>query len=329
MLSNKPNTAILIGTYNGARFVHAQIESIRHQIGKKCRIFISDDASTDNTVDVIKKIACQDKRVVLVARNTTRLGVIQNYDRLFHAALDWGAERVFISDQDDIWCPGKLRLQHERIDQLEITFGQSCPVLVHTDLFVVDERLQPINNSFFNFQGLKPEKNNSLNFLIAQNHVTGCTCAFNRALLKIATPIPEGAVMHDWWLALCAATFGRIKLIDKPLTLYRQHDKNIVGVKKIVRMLEQANLKYIFRQWRAGFTHFKQSFDQVAALQMLIAESPRKISSDKKQLINAYAACRNQGRLKRLGSIIKNDIRRQGVLFQFLFYLRLLSTPTF
>ena len=328
MLSNKPNTAILIGTYNGARFVHAQIESIRHQIGKKCRIFISDEASTDNTVDVIKKIACQDKRVVLVASNTTRLGVIQNYDRLFHAALDWGAERVFISDQDDIWCPGKLRLQHERIDQLEKTFGQSCPVLVHTDLFVVDVRLQPIHNSFFNFQGLKPEKNNSINFLIAQNHVTGCTCAFNRALLKIAAPIPDSAVIHDWWLALCAATFGRIEMINKPLTLYRQHENNVVGVKKIFHMLEQPNLKKILRQWRAGTTHFKQSFHQAAALQLLIAEHPQKISPDIKQLINVYAACRNQGRLERFGAIIKNNIRRQGILFQFSFYLRLLSTTT-
>lgn len=329
MRKNNSKKAILIGTYNGERFIKDQLKSIQRQIDCDSRIFIRDDISTDNTLDIIDKIANQDRRIIVLEGNGRNLGVVENYNVLMKVALEWGAEKVFICDQDDIWCTNKMRLQTELIDQYEKAYGQSNPILVHTDLFVVDADLQVLSNSFFKSLGLQPEKQNSINFLLAQNHVTGCTCALNRALLKIVTPIPDGAVMHDWWLALCAASFGRIALINRPLTLYRQHGNNLVGVRKLSHVLRPPLLKNVLHQWQTGHSHFKRSIDQAAALQNLISEIHLHATPYNKKLIAAYASCRNEGRLKRFSTIVKNGIRRQGILFQFLFYLRLLSSPTF
>jgi hypothetical protein len=116
--------------------------------------------------------------------------------------------------------------------RLEGLFGPSCPLLVHTDLQVVNERLDIIAASFWEHQNLSPNKFLSLNRLLVQNGVTGCATMINGSLRDLSWPIPFGAIMHDWWTALVAAAFGQIGFIDKPALKYRQHDRNEVGAKQ-------------------------------------------------------------------------------------------------
>ena len=88
--------------------------------------------------------------------------------------------------------------QNELIDCYEDLYGNSLPILVHSDLTVVNQQLLLRNPSFLAYQGIKHESNFPIKVLLAQNFVTGCATAFNRALLELATPIPKEAVMHDW-----------------------------------------------------------------------------------------------------------------------------------
>jgi hypothetical protein len=104
-------------------------------------------------------------------------------------------------------------------------------VLVHTDLTVVDEQLGVIDESLWKYQGIQPELD-SLERLLIQNCVTGCTAMINRSLREKADPIPPEAVMHDWWLTLVASCFGRIVCLPIPTLLYRQHGRNDTGAKR-------------------------------------------------------------------------------------------------
>ena len=103
------------------------------------------------------------------------------------------------------------------------------PLLVHSDLVLVDENLQRIHGSFSEFQRTLYDAADALGTLLIHNAVVGCTVAINRPLLEFALPLPPGT-LHDWWLAACAAAVGTIQRTARPTVLYRQHSTNVVGV---------------------------------------------------------------------------------------------------
>ena len=120
-----------------------------------------------------------------------------------------------------------------KIKEMESVYGPYTPLLVHTDLTVVDKQLRIIHPSFWKYAHIKPSKMQSLNKLLMQNSITGCTTLINRKLLELAMPIPQQAViMHDWWLGLVASALGHIGIIDEQTMLYRQHESNDTGAKK-------------------------------------------------------------------------------------------------
>jgi hypothetical protein len=158
-----------------------------------------------------------------------RLGVIANFGALLEAARDRGADYVFPCDQDDEWRPDKLSAALGLMRRLEAERGAATPLLVHSDLEVVDRDLRPLHPSFLAFQGLRHEGEDPLRVLLVQNFVTGCASLLNRALLELCLPIPAGCVMHDWWYAQCAAAAGAIGFLPGPGLRYRQHAANQVG----------------------------------------------------------------------------------------------------
>ena len=103
------------------------------------------------------------------------------------------------------------------------------PLLVHGDLRVVDATLTEIAPSFARYQRLNLEWGGVLKRALVQNTVTGCTMLMNRRLVDLCLPIPAEAVMHDHWIALVAAAFGRVHALHRPLLDYRQHGRNAVG----------------------------------------------------------------------------------------------------
>jgi glycosyltransferase involved in cell wall biosynthesis len=217
---------VLLSTFNGARFLAGQIESVLAQTWPHLRLLVRDDGSTDGTQDLIGRYAAAHPGKVVQVAGGNKLGPCGNFAALL-AQSD--APYMMFCDQDDVWLADRVAIVLRRMKELEAELGGNCPLLVHTDLAVVDESLRPISGSFWKYQHFSPRRGATLNRLLIQNVVTGCAAMLNRALAQKALPIPAEAVVHDWWLALVAAAFGRIEHMDKATVLYRQHGSNLIG----------------------------------------------------------------------------------------------------
>ena len=223
---------ILLSTYNGEKYLAAQLDSLIEQTFTNWRLLVRDDGSTDATMEIVRKYAEQfPEKVVLITegRTETGLGAANSFSVLMKAS---SAPYIAFCDQDDIWLSDKLEKQLDALQQAENSVSETTPLLVHSDLIVVDHQLSLLSPSLWTYQHLNPLKMHSFKRLLLQNYVTGCTCLLNRALLEKALPVPDAAVMHDWWLALIAMDEGEIINMREPTVKYRQHAHNDTGAKQ-------------------------------------------------------------------------------------------------
>ncbi|MEX2285977.1 MAG: glycosyltransferase family 2 protein [Planctomycetaceae bacterium] len=204
---------IVLATYNGEKYLHEQIDSICAQTVAEWTLLVSDDNSSDATLELLRRLAREDRRIRLMPQASRRLGPTMNFARLLSHAYEVGAQYVALADQDDVWFPTKLKSQLERIHAIEAAAGREQPALVHTDAEVVDTMLNPIAGSRHHFSGSSNQAHfhsNALGRLLLHAYVQGCTIMVNRPLLDFIVPVPPAAVSHDWWCSLCAAASGTI-----------------------------------------------------------------------------------------------------------------------
>lgn len=219
-----------MATYNGEKYIEEQLKSIINQTYQDWRLIISDDASKDRTVAIIKQYQRKYPRKIFLHVNDKPTGSAKNN---FYHLLDYiENDYVMFSDQDDVWLNNKISKTYNKMLEMEKKYGSKIPLLVHTDLCVVDENLQVINKSFCYMQGID-YKRNKLNNLLVENIATGCSMMINRALVNLLYLKPHNSVMHDAWIALIASTFGHIGFIRESTILYRQHGDNCVGAKNV------------------------------------------------------------------------------------------------
>ena len=228
---------ILLATYNGELFLEAQLDSLLSQTHKNFLVIIRDDQSTDQTCSILSSYERNyPDKIKIVNANQANLGASGNFSFLvaygINSQIEFQLDYFTFCDQDDIWDSKKLEKQLEFMISLESKFAtkKSLPLLIHSDLEVVNEKAERISGSLICYQGLEISKNN-FSGLLTSNLVTGCTAMFNPALAKLAVPIPKEAVMHDWWIAIVASAFGKIGFVDEALVKYRQHAVNTVGAK--------------------------------------------------------------------------------------------------
>ncbi len=216
--------SVLLSTYNGGNYLKEQLDSLFSQTNCDLKIIARDDGSSDNTVELLQSYSIE------IMPSCENVGVKENFSLLLEYGLKHTDSEYFMfCDQDDVWENDKVEKTYKRILELEDK-STDTPLLVHTDLKIVDERLNTISPSFFHHEFIMP-RYNSLNRLLMQNTITGCTVMINRKLAKLCLPIPDGAIMHDWWIGLVASKFGKIDYIDESLIQYRQHEKNSIGAK--------------------------------------------------------------------------------------------------
>lgn len=222
-----PRIGILLSTFNGARYIDEQLESIRAQTVGHWTLLARDDGSVDDTSARLRAFRRLDERLVLCDEARENLGVTASYSRLVQHGKAMGFDYLMFCDQDDVWHEDKIERTLGHMQMMESRRGQA-PMLVHTDLEVVGEQAQTLHPSMWHFAGIDP-KLNDLERLLVQNTVTGCTAMVNRALLNRLGPIPPEAMLHDWWIALVAALLGEICPLPVSTIKYRQHGGNVAG----------------------------------------------------------------------------------------------------
>lgn len=220
---------ILLGTYNGERWLDPLLASIQRQTLADWRLLVRDDGSQDGTWDVLRRHTAANSRIELFRGEN--LGPAGNFGRLMALAAEREATHAFFADQDDVWRDDKLQRQLAALRDEERRHGDKTPILVHSDLELVDEQLRTKAASLFAHER-RPSDVAELAPLLVRNCVTGCATAINKALLELASPLPACSPMHDWWLALCAAAAGRIRFLPETLVKYRQHGGNQVGARR-------------------------------------------------------------------------------------------------
>ncbi len=213
--------SIAMATYNGARYLNQQIESILAQTTRPDEIIVCDDQSTDNTAEILDGYSRQSVLSYFV--NESRLGVIDNFTRA--VALTASENYVALSDQDDQWMPDKLEKLAAVMQETEV---EGTPCMIYSDLLLVDKDDKILNKSFWNEVGQQERYQHNLQTLLFGQFVNGCTTLMNPALRSMFRNIPTNARFHhDDWIALAAFTFGHVKRIDEPLVRYRKHDTNV------------------------------------------------------------------------------------------------------
>jgi glycosyltransferase involved in cell wall biosynthesis len=234
-VSEQPAVSVALCTHNGARFVAEQVDSILVQSYPVTEIVLSDDASSDDTVSIVRRVvgdhnsAGRNPVQLVVLQNATALGVVKNFEQAITATT---GELVALCDQDDVWLPGRVgRLVREFADRPDL-------VLVHSNAALIEEDGARTGYSLFEALEVTEATKRAINSgrafreLLHRNVVTGATAMIVRPLATVAAPFPQLWV-HDEWLAMIGAATADIGLVDEQLTLYRQHTANQIGARKL------------------------------------------------------------------------------------------------
>ena len=285
---------MILATYNGSPFLLEQLNSIKYQTLPPSRLLVSDDLSSDDTVDIIKNWSMEVCfPVFILPPSSTRLGCTANFEKLLKAT---SFNYVMFADQDDIWDCSKAQRMLEKLSLCESIYSKNTPLVVHSDLRLISEDRSLISPSYFKYQGLSPSKNDYL-AIAFQNIVTGCSCLVNRSCISYVLPFPADAILHDWWIALVTSYCGKIIFLPEATLSYRQHNSNLIGAAGIPQLL--------FRRFTQLFTDVDPLDSWLGIpLRQLYSFSTRYLTTDNSSyklvqilfhpnpLFRLYGACR-------------------------------------
>lgn len=293
----QPKVQVLLATYNGERFLREQIDSLLRQTYAHFEILARDDGSRDGTVAILEEYAQRFPRQFRLLPTEKPTGHAKlNFLELMKAAT---ADYVAFSDQDDVWLPEKLALEMEAMRGLEAAHGGRVPLMVFTDLQIVDEQLTVLFPSMWKQQGLEPSNIHRFARMIAQNVATGCTELLNRPLLDRALNMPLEAHIHDWWVALLAAGFGYAAIVPQATLLYRQHSHNTLSEVLLPRTRGIPNWRY--HDKRRG--PWEISVRQARAFARLHGEA---LSTKERRILAAFLRCEDHpNRIVRVGAWLR------------------------
>jgi len=217
--------SVCMASFNGESYIKEQINSILDQLEPDDELIISDDGSTDRTLEVIREF--DDKRIKLF-KNINRHGYVHNFE---NALIKASGDYIFFSDQDDIWLPNKVAtmLPYLKDDNFVIS-----------DAFITNEMLE-IKGKISLWRKYKKGYTRNL----YKSIYAGCTCAFTKKIKDYSLPFPTTIyIQHDTWIGLlCELKFNIIN-IEEPLILYRRHNHNTSGLSSKSTKTPFFKLKY-------------------------------------------------------------------------------------
>ncbi len=218
VLMNHPRVEILMATYNGARYLQEQLDSLLRQTYPHWRLTIHDDGSTDATLSILNEYRRNDERIVLLEDDATGMGSVKNYLHLM-ARAD-GVYYMFC-DQDDIWFEDKIA---KMLDALRV---HSQPAAVYSNAYLY------VKGKVLSKKSTAIHPSTVRNTLFFNSGIQGCAVMFNHQLMALLRPFPGVVAMHDHLVTLGAVSFGTLSYLDEVLMWYRQHELNVTGNQSI------------------------------------------------------------------------------------------------
>jgi glycosyltransferase involved in cell wall biosynthesis len=232
--TSEPNCriSVCIATYQGERFIAAQLRSILEQLCECDEVVVVDDHSRDRTCEQVRALA--DPRVRLVT-HTRNVGVVESFEE---AILQASGKLIFLSDQDDLWAP-------EKVSRVVEVFDNNADVtLVTTDAALIDESGAPLAGSYYATRG---KFRAGLIANLVRCKYLGCTMAFRSELVPKIVPFPHGTeILHDIWIgAVNSMCFGNTRYLHEPLVWYRRHSNALTRGKLSPRRQVRARLQLL------------------------------------------------------------------------------------
>ena len=208
------------------------------------------------------------------------------------------ADYYMLSDQDDVWHEDKI----EKLSRFIKENDTGAPLLAFSDAVVTDENLKVIDGSFVRYEGISPERT-GFNQLLLQNQVTGAACIFNNALRNILLNhrIPEHAAVHDQWIALVTAAFGKIIYLDDALYDYRQHAHNLLGAKSAGAVKETSE-RFSREGSEKASRGYKALFEQAEEFLDIYGN---ELSSEQADACRKFAMLPGMSKSERIRTILK------------------------
>jgi glycosyltransferase, family 2 len=291
---------VLLATYNGEKFIGQQIESILAQTYADFKLIIADDCSIDNTYMVADSYKVRFPQKIVLYKNKFPTGSAKGNFFCMFEKYSKEFDYIIFADQDDVWLLQKLEKMMFRMKQLEKKYTKNLPLLVHSNLSVTDENLNIIYNDM---EKLTSVNSHSLNRLLVENSITGNSMLINKKLIEIYKE-PKDCIMHDWWFALIASSLGKISFIKETLTLYRQHEKNTLGVSKINIFNEVKNrVKNYKKEKKRVRENYNLMFKQAQSLYNYYSKDMKQ---DKKKIVKEFLKLKEKNRIEKIISIIRN-----------------------
>ena len=207
--------SVCIATYNGELFIKEQLQSILPQLSAEDEVIVSDDGSTDGTLNAVRSIGDHRIKIVHHEKRKAKFTIdyaTANFENALHHAK---GDLIFLSDQDDVWCSEKVAVMVKTMQTSD---------MVMSDCTVVDTQLNIIHKSYYST--MRVFKAN-LTYNIMKPAFLGSCMAFRRSVLQRALPFPPYGVGHDLWLGLIGLRFYKFKYIPQPLMCYRRHDYTV------------------------------------------------------------------------------------------------------
>lgn len=255
--------AVLLSTYNSSIYLSDLLQSVRDQTYEGWQMFIRDDLSEDGTLEVIRRYVRGDGRIRFLEDGVKR-GAMNGFMWLLQQVE---ADYYMFCDHDDVWKKNKIEVTLN--EMLKAERGGMRPLVVHTDLEVVDAHLVMRETSFWESQSIKEKEFNDKYYHLVYNNVTGCTMMINRLARKVSLPVHPNAQMHDSWVVAAVLWHGgRVYSVHGQTILYRQHGKNTIGVNELPSIVDKVHrvrtlINKTLRQYAVasclsniGFFHF-------------------------------------------------------------------------
>jgi glycosyltransferase involved in cell wall biosynthesis len=294
-LKQPERVAILMTTFNGGKYLDLQLTSIANQNHTNWELHISDDGSTDQTLNIIKKFQHQITNDVIVYKTGKNLGFVNNFFSLI--AKDIKADYFAFADQDDVWCSEKLSRSLTYLKSQDLTY----PALYCGRTQLIDQ-----HGKFKGKSRLFKKRPDFRNALV-QSIAGGNTMAMNKAakaIVQQTLPYSKDVASHDWWMYIVITAYGgHVHYDPMPSLLYRQHPQNLMGANVGVRAKLQ-RLKIltsgIFKEWN---DRHLRALDCVAT----------PLSEKTNDALRSFSELRSKNFLTRLRKTFSNGFYRQGL----------------